>query len=251
LVRCPEANVCAVGSVQKPNIGPHLETAGRHRGGVIKVLLAMPSSANSREMFISSRSILISRLTELHSVSPKQSEPWEPLRQSERSDGCRVAPGISSFRIWRSETRHVLLEEYSEPTIVSEKTKSHSSGPELFLFSGGAIRATLEGNGRQFSRLSSAALPRNPMETAITESPVQIAYTLQVGRETVGRAPCRGSPQTVSELSGELTKYLEDHRKQFCSAAMWTENQGLLFDCCAKCTERRPISRTTPGGTSV
>ena len=197
---------CAVGSV-KTNIG-HLETAAG-MAGVIKALLAIHHRRIPGNVHLQQINPYI-QVDGTPFRFPQRSEPWEPLRDRKHQTVPRRA-GVSSFGFGGANA-HVLLEEYSEPVDISEK-QNQIDRPELFLFS-----------ARDSARLKEVvtnflAYLRHLTEDA-TEQPSpdlrRIAYTLQVGREPMDER-LAVIASTVAELSGELTKYLQDHRSDlFC-----------------------------------
>jgi polyketide synthase PksN len=211
----PEAR-CAVGSV-KTNIG-HLETAAGI-AGVIKALLAIhhrriPGNVHLQQInpYIQTEGTPF--------FFPRQSAPWEPLRDREDRTVPRRA-GVSSFGFGGANA-HVLLEEYSEPVDILE-AQNQLDRPELFLFS-----ARDTGRLREVVTIFLTYLKRLTEDTIDRPSPDlrRIAYTLQVGREPMDER-LGVIAATASELSSELAKYLQDQRSDLFSGNVADHKAGL------------------------
>ena len=207
---------CAVGSV-KTNIG-HLETAAGI-AGVIKVLLAIRHRRIPGNVHLQQINPYI-QVEGTPFCFPKQSVPWEPLRDREERTVPRRA-GVSSFGFGGANA-HLLLEEYSEP-VDNLESQDQLDRPELFLFS-----------ARDAARLKEVVTNFLTYLRLLTEDPIdrpspdlrRLAYTLQVGREPMDERLAVVA-STASELSGELAKYLQDQRSDLFSGNVADHKAGL------------------------
>ena len=207
---------CAVGSV-KTNIG-HLETAAG-MAGVIKALLAMDHRRIPGNVHLQQINPYI-QVDGTPFRFPQRSEPWEPLRDRKHQTVPRRA-GVSSFGFGGANA-HVLLEEYSEPGDISEK-QNQIDRPELFVFSArdsARLKEVVENFLAYLRRLAGDATEQRSLDMR------RMAYTLQVGREPMEER-LAVIASTVAELSGELTKFLQDHRSNlFCGNVV--DNKAAL-----------------------
>ncbi|KFE71836.1 SDR family NAD(P)-dependent oxidoreductase [Hyalangium minutum] len=179
-----EKGFCAVGSV-KSNIG-HLEAAAGI-AGLTKVLLCMRHrtlvpSLHSRELNPSIP------FADTPFYVPQEARAWE------KRTGHPRRAGISSFGAGGSNA-HILLEEYEDPRVGREAA---SALPQLVVLS-----------ARTPERLQESARKLRDFLEAHGEARLEdLAYTLQVGRETM-EARLAVVAQDKAELRKALEGYLD------------------------------------------
>jgi len=167
-----ENSHCGLGSV-KTNIG-HLEYAAG-MAGIIKVLLQFKHQTLVKTLHCDTLNPYISLdNSPFHIVTKNQ--PWQPLTDRAGRDIPRRA-GVSSFG-FGGVNAHVVLEEYAvKATPQLENDARLSAGPYLIILS-----------AKNRSRLSVLAKTLSDYLTSPDAQPlalVDIAYTLQVGREAM------------------------------------------------------------------
>ncbi|MDC0708550.1 SDR family NAD(P)-dependent oxidoreductase [Stigmatella sp. ncwal1] len=180
-----EKGFCAVGSL-KSNIG-HLEAAAGI-AGLTKILLCMKHrtlvpSLHSRELNPSIP------FTDTPFYVPQEARPWE-----KRAGHPRRA-GISSFGAGGANA-HIVLEEYEDPRSGHEAALGHH--PQLIVLSA-RTPERLQEQVRQF---------RDFLATNSEARLEDVAYTLQVGRETM-EARLAVVAHDRAELRRTLDGYLE------------------------------------------
>ncbi|MGW8956313.1 SDR family NAD(P)-dependent oxidoreductase [Paenibacillus sp. NPDC055715] len=205
---------CAIGSV-KTNIG-HLEAAAGI-AGMIKVLLMMehkkiPGNANFKKLnpFIKLEGSPFYIASEL--------QAWKPMQDQNGAELPRVA-GVSSFG-FGGVNAHVVIEEYMTP----ESLSSVSSGPQLIVLSA-KTEESLRARAEQLLKFATA------LDTHTTQEMLaQIAYTLQVGRESM-EARLAFAADSLQDMMTKLREYLSGESGEDNVEGLWNsyssqERQG-------------------------
>jgi acyl transferase domain-containing protein len=188
------ANHCGIGTV-KTNIG-HLEMAAGV-AGLIKVILQMKHRKLAASLHCEQVNPLIQLVgTPFHVVT--QTQPWKALTDRAGLEVPRRA-GVSSFG-FGGVNAHVVIEEYSPQRARAAADKPHAGAPALIVLSakdGDRLR-------EQTQQLLDYVRSQQPKD----EDLIDIAYTLQVGREPMEHRVAF-DVVTANELELRLSRYLE------------------------------------------
>jgi polyketide synthase PksN len=170
------AKYCAIGSV-KTNIG-HLEPASGI-AGLIKVVLSMKNKQLPAILHFTEQNPYID-LKETPFYILNQTKPWEKIVDDKGNEIPRRA-GISSFG-FGGACAHIVLEEYENS---QEDSKLHSDTPHLIILSA-KKQELLRDYAEQLRAFLVLEATRKTNEDGYKgHSLVDIAYTLQTGRESM------------------------------------------------------------------
>src|SRR5947199_2900542 len=191
---------CGLGSV-KSNIG-HAELAAGV-AGVIKVLLQMQHKTLVKSLHCEQLNPYI-RLEGSPFYIVQENREWETLRDQDGNPLPRRA-GVSSFG-FGGVNAHVVLEEYvSKPT--GQSAQSLLPRPALIVLSA-RNEERLHEQVRQLLAWLQTGMP-SAMNCAATETLLDVAYTLQVGREAMEERLAL-QVSSLAQLNELLGRYLQE-----------------------------------------
>jgi polyketide synthase PksN len=187
---------CGIGSV-KTNIG-HLELAAGV-AGMIKVLLQLKHKTLAKNLHCEEINPLI-QLAESPFFIVRETGPWNALRSSDGYELPRRA-GISSFG-FGGVNAHVIMEEYIEPPAhANHRVMVAPEYPALVVLSGKNAERLQERARQLLNRIQNEILQEHDL--------VDLAYTLQVGREPMEQR-LAFTATTLAEVKEKLNIYLGD-----------------------------------------
>ncbi|MEW6735690.1 MAG: SDR family NAD(P)-dependent oxidoreductase, partial [Acidobacteriota bacterium] len=200
-VTMPANPHCGLGSV-KTNIG-HLEAAAGI-SGIIKILLMMRYKKIPGNVHLQEQNPYL-QLAGSQFYLVKETQEWKPILD-ENGDPIPRRAGVSSFGVGGSNA-HIILEEYLEK-VEKEQINMEKLEPYLILLSGKNEERLKEYAGKLvefIQRENSVALGK-------TINLIDMAYTLQIGREAMGER--LGLLVTsIQELLDKLQSFLSGQKQ--------------------------------------
>jgi len=202
----PEAPICGIGAV-KSNIG-HLETAAGI-AGVLKVLLCLKNKQLPANLNFKTINPYIQLENSPFYIVDKHQE-WKPLIDNNDRPIPRRS-GVSSFGFGGSNA-HVVLEEY-----IDDRPDIENNDPKIIVLSAKNRERLYD-----YSTMLLDYCYANPQDISL----IDMAYTLQVGRESMDERLA----MVVSNIDDLIEKLSQFKQKTKNQAGIYTGNPKQLKD---------------------